>query len=39
VALPEQAPHAQATHDMHGLLRWLEARLLPGLPMGAADAA
>jgi hypothetical protein len=31
VALPEQAPHAQATHDMHGLLRWLEARLLPGL--------
>jgi len=38
-ALPDQAPHAQATHDMHGLLRWLEARLLPGLPMGAADAA
>ena len=38
-ALPEQAPHAQATHDMHGLLRWLEARLLPGLPLGAADAA
>ena len=38
-SLPEQAPHAQATHDLHGLLRWLEARLLPGLPLGAADAA
>lgn len=31
-SLPEQAPHAQATHDLHGLLRWLESRLLPGLP-------
>lgn len=31
-SLPEQAPHAQATHDLHGLMRWLEARLLPGLP-------
>ena len=37
--LPEQAPHAQATHDMFGLLRWLEARLLPGLPHGPADGA
>jgi cellulose synthase operon protein YhjQ len=38
-SLPEQAPHAQATHDMFGLLRWLEARLLPGLPQGPADVA
>lgn len=29
--LHQQAPHAQATHDLHGLLRWLEGRLLPGL--------
>lgn len=29
--LHESAPHAQATHDLHGLLRWLEGRLLPGL--------
>lgn len=34
-----QAPHAQATHDLHGLLRWLEGRLLPGLPQQLADEA
>jgi len=26
-ALPELAPHAQATHDLFGLLRWLQTRL------------
>ena len=35
--LHQQAPHAQATHDLHGLLRWLEGRLLPGL--AAEEAA
>ncbi|MBA4175015.1 MAG: cellulose synthase operon protein YhjQ [Leptothrix sp. (in: Bacteria)] len=38
-SLAEQAPHAQATHDLFGLMRWLEARLLPGLPQEAADGA
>ena len=37
--LAELAPQAQATHDLHGLMRWLEARLLPGLPQVAVDAA
>jgi len=34
--LHEVAPHAQAAHDLHGLLRWLDGRLLPGLPQEAA---
>jgi cellulose synthase operon protein YhjQ len=38
-SLPEQAPHAQAAHDLHGLLRWLQGRLLPGLPLEVAQGA
>jgi len=37
--LHETAPHAQATHDLHGLLRWLEGRLLPGLAEDAVHGA
>ena len=37
VALSDAAPHAQATHDLHGLLRWLGGRFDTPLQLGADD--
>ena len=37
LALPDGAPHAQATHDLHGLWRWLQDRFAATVPI--ADAA
>lgn len=39
VGLADAAPHAQATHDLHGLLRWLGGRFDTPLPMAADDVA
>lgn len=35
VALADEAPHAQATHDLHGLLRWLRTRFAAPAPREA----
>jgi hypothetical protein len=38
-ALPDAAPHAQATHDLQGAWRWLQARFAPTAHQAAIDAA